>query len=137
MVGAGLDGNPPGAVDAALVGPAGMSLSAKWFHSKTVLAKKEYLCWSVLLVGTLNPLELLTVWRSMMLLLLNPANFVGFIFRRPEAAGMRKSSGGMAGIWPSIIFRNSPSLCCLRRSSNGGRFRLFSIVVTQPGDLVL
>ena len=56
VVGAGPARGPPGADDAALVGPAETSSLVRWFHSITVLMKNKSFCWSALLLGTLKPL---------------------------------------------------------------------------------
>ena len=75
----------------ALAEPAVTVASHRWFHSRAVLTKKEFLYCSVLQAGIWKPLEFLVACLSSMLVVAWSSYLVGLILRQLEFAGVRKS----------------------------------------------
>ena len=79
------------------------TVSASLFQSATVLTKNDCLYCSVLLSGILKPQVLQISCLAMVLSESQSLKVVGQIPLQFLTAGIRKFSGGMAGMWPSTV----------------------------------
>ena len=74
-------------------------MSSSLFQSATVLTKNELLYCSALLSGILKPRKLRISCLVTVLSEFQPLKVVGQILLQFLSAGIRKFSGGMAGMW--------------------------------------
>ena len=111
-------------------------LSSRWFPSNTVFMKKEFLNGSVFALWYTRPLELLMTLFSTMFCDIKSDYCLDFI----NLLGLvldTNSEGEIAGTRPSTTLNINVRRWAVLLFSSVGNSRSMSILVMQPGSLVL